>query len=85
MPWFSSLCHGLYTMCPLSHSIGAGILGGTIRIDSGPILDVGRNRLAAAFLDTSAEWLLMVDTDMTFPPDALERLLANGAPVVGAH
>ncbi|MEU0078556.1 glycosyltransferase family 2 protein [Micromonospora tulbaghiae] len=48
----------------------------------------GRNRLVEWFLDhTAAEWLLMVDTDMVWPDDALERLLAaadpDTVPVVG--
>ncbi|MER7169149.1 hypothetical protein ABT336_24195 [Micromonospora sp. NPDC000207] len=42
----------------------------------------GRNRLAAWFLDeTPADWLLMVDTDMVWQPDDLDRLLANADPV----
>ena len=46
------------------------------RLEHGPVLDVGRNRLVAKFLDqTDADWLLMVDGDMAFYPDVLERLL----------
>lgn len=49
----------------------------------------GRNVLAAAFLDESdAEWLFMVDADMGFPMETLERLIASAdpaeRPVVGA-
>lgn len=49
----------------------------------------GRNRLAATVLDeTDSEWLLMVDSDMGFDPDMMERLVACGdrykRPVVGA-
>jgi glycosyltransferase involved in cell wall biosynthesis len=47
-----------------------------------------RNQIAASFLDdTDGEWLWMVDTDMGFAPDALERLLEQAdptdAPVMG--
>jgi hypothetical protein len=49
----------------------------------------GRNKVVAQFLEHSrAEWLLMLDPDMTFSPDLAERLIAahdkSGAPVVGA-
>lgn len=48
----------------------------------------GRNRLADWFLtSTPAQWLLMVDTDMVWQPDALDRLLDHAdpqaTPVVG--
>lgn len=48
--------------------------------ESGPYITDGRNRQAEVFLNTSAEWLLMLDTDMTFPPDLIPRLLANATP-----
>lgn len=49
----------------------------------------GRNVVTKAFLDESeAEWLLMVDSDMGFAADTLERLIdaadPYAAPVVGA-
>lgn len=40
----------------------------------------GRNDIVRKFLTRSIEWLLMVDDDMTFPPDALEKLLASADP-----
>lgn len=48
----------------------------------------GRNELAAALLDdTDADWLFMVDADMSFAPDTVERLIdaahAKERPVVG--
>jgi hypothetical protein len=50
-------------------------------------LPEARNKVVVAFLDSEAEWLLWVDTDMGFEPDALERLLEHAdparAPVVG--
>lgn len=55
---------------------------------SGGIPD-GRNEIAKAMLDQSeAEWLFMVDSDMDFQPDIVERLIdaahAIERPVVGA-
>lgn len=45
-------------------------------------IPAGRNRIAADFLDrTGGEWLWMVDTDMGFAPDTVERLIASADPV----
>jgi glycosyltransferase involved in cell wall biosynthesis len=41
----------------------------------------GRNGAVDAFLESSAEWLFFVDSDMGFEPDSLERLLAAADPV----
>ena len=46
-----------------------------IRVQSGPQMEEGRNRLVEKFLETDAEWLLSVDTDMVFDHDSAERLL----------
>lgn len=41
----------------------------------------GRNQLARAFLDESeAEWLFMIDSDMGFAPDTIERLIRYADP-----
>lgn len=41
----------------------------------------GRNQTVAAFLDLSeAEWLFMIDADMGFASDTVERLLASADP-----
>lgn len=45
----------------------------------------GRNQLARVMCDESpAEWLFMVDSDMGFAMDTVERLIEVGQPVVGA-
>lgn len=42
----------------------------------------GRNKVARQFLDTTdGEWLLVLDTDMGFAPDLLERLVEAADPV----
>lgn len=51
-------------------------------------LATGRNLIVKHFLEQSdAPWLWMLDTDMTFAPDTLERLLdhadPDAAPIVG--
>lgn len=47
-----------------------------------------RNKIVAKFLDGPADWLLMVDADMVFEPDTLDRLLDvahdKTYPIVGA-
>lgn len=51
-------------------------------------LATARNVATAAFLSSESDWLLWIDTDMGFEPDALEKLLAvanpDTAPIVGA-
>lgn len=58
-----------------------------IRVQSGPLVEIGRNLLVEQYLKSGADWLLMVDTDMVFDYDAAERLLQladpSTAPVVG--
>lgn len=44
---------------------------------SGRDIDKGRNDLVTKFLATDSEWLLMVDTDMTFTPADVERIYAH--------
>lgn len=47
-----------------------------------------RNEVAERFLETDCEWLWMVDSDMGFGPDTVERLIEaadpDARPVVGA-
>lgn len=47
-----------------------------------------RSEIAAAFLAGDAEWLFMVDSDMGFAADTVDRMVAsaeaNGVPVLGA-
>jgi len=58
-----------------------GLIAGWHRLESGPMLDQGRNDLTDAFLETGAEWMLMVDADMTFEASMLERLLEAADPI----
>lgn len=42
----------------------------------------GRNEIVRKFLDqTSCEWLFMVDSDMGFAPDTVDRLIAAADPI----
>lgn len=58
------------------------ILGqGSFLISPGTNVAHQRNQLVRKFLDTGIEWLLFVDDDMTFEPDALDRLLDAADPI----
>jgi hypothetical protein len=62
--------------------------GGRLATQAGSNLAGPRNALVKRFLAYGkADWLLMLDTDMTFQPDLLERLLEHAdpekAPLVG--
>ena len=65
-----------------------GQIVGFMRVESGPLLDVSRNAVTEQFLATDADWLLMLDSDMVFEHDLLERLLDHAdalhRPMVGA-
>jgi GT2 family glycosyltransferase len=52
-----------------------------ITLEWGPNISTARNKIAADFLTRTAPWLLMCDTDMVFPGDALDRLIAAADPV----
>lgn len=56
--------------------------GGFITISSGPRVAESRNMIVDRFAEAhpSAEWLLMIDSDMTFDPDLCERLVREADP-----
>ena len=47
----------------------------------GTLISYGRNMLTEEFLGSPCQWMLMVDTDMTFTPGQVETILAAGDPV----
>ena len=55
----------------------------TVRaLESGPNISTPRNMLVRDFLeDNLAPWLFMADTDMWFPADTVDRLIAAADPV----
>lgn len=46
----------------------------------GPMVDLGRNELVKQFLASPCEYLLFVDTDMTFSPSMVQRLYDKAMP-----
>jgi hypothetical protein len=43
---------------------------------AGLYIDHNRNRVVEKFMEADAEWLLQIDTDIEFPPDIVETMLA---------
>lgn len=61
---------------------GCTPLDAVLTLESGPNISTARNKLCDDFLRRqTAPWLLMCDTDMVLPADALDRLLAAADPV----
>jgi GT2 family glycosyltransferase len=57
-------------------------LDSVLTYQSGPNISTARNKIVHDFLTRQrAPWLLMVDTDMVFAGDALDRLVAAADPV----
>lgn len=48
------------------------------------IITEARNLCVLAALDTKADWILFLDSDMVFPSDTVKRLMAPAQPIVGA-
>jgi hypothetical protein len=51
----------------------------------GSVLPGNRELLAEQALEMGASHLFFLDSDMAFPPDTLNRLLAHGKPIIGAN
>jgi GT2 family glycosyltransferase len=61
---------------------GGTPLDAVLTYESGPNISTPRNKITDDFLARQkAPWLLMVDTDMVFAADALDRLIAAADPV----
>ena len=77
------------------HSLGATVVRGeaaepvSLAIEtfmvSSSMLTESRHRLVAEALAWEADYMLCLDADHVFPPDALLRLLGHGLPVVGCN
>lgn len=83
----SYFLHSLTGML-LADRVGKQRIVGLLQEWSSANVSQPRNNLTEQFLDRyTADWLLWVDSDMSFAPDALEQLLANAdpetAPIVG--
>ena len=77
-----------YSLAKLAQfGTATGLLAAVDRQQSGPHVERGRNLLVQDFLATDADYLLQIDSDMTFDYDALNRLVNTAermdTPVVG--
>jgi len=54
---------------------GEAVIRATVTVNSGPRVAEGRSQVVDQFTNSGCEWLWMVDSDMTFAPDSLDRLL----------
>lgn len=63
-------------------------IGRRLSLRSGPRIASARNSVVRQFLESDCQWLWMLDTDMTFAPSVLPRLLEAAhpfhRPVMGA-
>jgi hypothetical protein len=60
---------------------GYRTIAGTIRVETGPVLVAARNKLVQVFMEQmDFPWLFMVDTDMVFGPDVIDRLKQVASP-----
>jgi len=83
----SGFCNSLAGL--IAHELTAGShLRTLLPVYSGVNISSGRNEIVEQFLAGDAEWLLMLDADMTFDRLIVERLVeaadAETAPIVGA-
>ena len=82
-------CSPGHTTAAFTSSIAAALLDHRVRdricdavaCTSGPLVAAARNVLVREFLATDAEWLLMLDADMVFRPDAVLDLLVSADPI----
>ncbi len=51
--------------------------------EEGYTIAENRNYMAVQAINNGSEYILMVDDDMTFPPDLLDKLLANQKDIIG--
>lgn len=75
-PQFRRSWHHLH----LTDALTTKRIGWEFDQESSANISAARNTIVEQFLSTPAEWLWMVDADMTFPPTILEELLGSADP-----
>lgn len=56
-----------------------------LRMCRGSVIPSNRNTLVKKALEDGATHVMFIDTDMVFPADTLDRMLAHGKPIVMAN
>lgn len=79
--WSGDFGMALATMVPTALQVArVGLIN-----EKSSMITAARNNLTQQALDSfGADYMLWLDSDMTFPPDVLQRLLAHGKDIVGA-
>jgi GT2 family glycosyltransferase len=74
----AEFCASLLAVC----MEGSTPVDSVLAVGSGPNISTARNIVARSFLEEQgAAWLFMCDTDMWFPADTIDRLIAAADPV----
>lgn len=71
----SAFMDSLVQLITRKHEHGA--LAGVLLQETGVGICEGRNLLAAKFMQTGIEWMLMLDSDMAFQPNLFDRLIQH--------
>ena len=79
--WAACFGLSLRNMFMLDMATERRFVGGELRLTAGTgTIPQARNNMLREFLKRDAEWLFMVDTDMGFTDDTVERLLRSAHP-----
>ena len=73
------------TMLSLIGALGQLQVSHAVVGHRGPYTHWNREKLMEQAYDMDATHLLFVDTDVTFPPDAINRLISHGKDIVGGQ
>lgn len=73
------------SLCAMCTRLGASGIDFALRFLGNAVSTFGRNELVRWAKAVGADYVLWIDTDMTFPPDAAQRLIRSGVPFVGAN
>jgi glycosyltransferase involved in cell wall biosynthesis len=79
--WHADMANNFSALC--SYSFGHNIAIATMS-NEGSMITRGRNDIVKQAMRVNAQYLLFIDSDLTFPTDALLRLLAHKKDIVGA-
>lgn len=82
------MCQSLIETLVHDATVGGGHIAGIVRVRSSALLAEARNGCVKQFLDyDGADWLMFIDSDMEWDPDAIDRLFKHAdpetAPIVG--
>lgn len=74
--WLTAVMFDLNNACLLAHDAGRI----SVRYGTDGLI-AARNRVTKEFLASGSDWLMMIDTDMGFAPEAMYQLLAVADPI----